>query len=96
MKTVTINLMDIVNGTTTNADAVPLFIVLDREIQSGNKIRLSLECVTPFSSSFLNSSFGELVDKHGFTKIKKSVSLINYKKSDAIRIKNYLFDLASI
>ena len=85
-----INLMDKVNGTSTNIEGLTLYAVLSREIESGNIIKLSLKESTPMSSSFLNSSLGELVDRYGIDVFKKHVRLINYTASQAEYIKKYL------
>jgi hypothetical protein len=85
-----INLMDKVNGTSTNIEGLTLYAILSREIESGNIIKLSLKESTPMSSSFLNSSFGELVDRYGLDVFKKHIRLINYTTSQAEYIKKYL------
>jgi hypothetical protein len=41
------------------------------------------------SSSFLNSSIGELIDKYGITKIKQSISYKNATSSMFNNLKNY-------
>ena len=82
--------MDKVNGTSTNIEGLTLYAILSREIESGNIIKLSLKESTPMSSSFLNSSFGELVDRYGMNVLKKHIRLINYTTSQAEYIKKYL------
>lgn len=92
---ITIKLMDHVAGTSTNAEGYSLYIVLSNEIGKGSLIKLSLEGATPMSSSFLNSSFGDLVDQFGIDKVKSSIRLINYQRSEAERIQKYLKMVAS-
>lgn len=87
--------MDVVNGTSTNSEGFTLFALLSKEIEAGHKIKLSLSSATAMSSSFMNSSFGELVDKYGIGKIKDYISLINYAPSHAQHIKSYLEMVAS-
>lgn len=90
----TIRLMDIVPGTSTNADAVALFVAMDQLLDSGNKIRLSLESATPLSTSFLNSSIGNLVDKFGLEKFRSQVVFSHLTPSQIRSIKAY-FDQIS-
>lgn len=90
---VTIKLMDCVTGTSGNIEGYKLFTVLSKEIDMDNNIILSLQNSTPMSSSFLNSSFGELVDKYGLDIFKTKIKLINYTKSQAEYIKRYLLML---
>lgn len=96
MKYHNIKLMDCVTGTSTNVEGVSLFVQLSKIIDEGNYVRLSLSNITPLSSSFLNSSFGELLDKYGFDKIKESVVLTDYRMKDAMKIKNYLEEIKSL
>lgn len=87
---ITINLMDSVSGTSTNMEGCTLFAVISKELESNNTIRLSLKDATPMSSSFMNSSFGELVDRFGMETFKNNIRLINYTPSQAEYIKHYL------
>lgn len=90
MDTLIINLMDCINGTSTNKDGYNLYNLLKLPMESGKKIQLSFKDCTPMSSSFMNSAFGELIDTLGFEKVKSSLSLINYTPSMANKIKSYM------
>lgn len=90
MDTLIINLMDCINGTSTNKNGNLLYTLLKTELESGKKIKLSLKDCTPMSSSFMNSAFGELIDSLGYEKVKSSISLINYTPSMANKIKSYM------
>jgi len=90
MNTINIRLLDIVNGTSTNVEGQILFDIISKHLQNGNLVKLSLRDLTPMSTSFLNSSFGELLQHFGYDKIKSSIVLIDYRISDALRIKDYL------
>lgn len=84
--------MEVVHGTSTNAEGFTLYSILVKEIEAGRKIKLSLSAATAMSSSFMNSSFGELIDKYGISKVKEYISLINYTPSYAQHVKSY-FDM---
>ncbi|HPN70420.1 MAG TPA: DUF4325 domain-containing protein [Saprospiraceae bacterium] len=88
--------MDIVGSTITNAGGYQLYVVLSESIKNQEVVDLSMEKATPLSSSFLNSSFGQLIEDFGYSAVKKYVGLSCVKKSDAERIKNYITSLLLI
>lgn len=88
-----INVMDIVGGTIKNSDGFSLFQVMDSNIKEGNKLKLDLQGCTPFSTSFLSSSFGQLMEVYGMDGVRNYISLVNYKPSMANSIKNYLVSM---
>ena len=86
----TIILMNEVTGTVTNDEGLALFLAIDKELREGNGVRLSLEKATTFSSSFLNSSIGELVVKFGIETIKSNLIIVNYQPSRLNQIRAYI------
>lgn len=90
MNTNAIKLMDCVSGTSTNAEGYGLFLALSNAFRDDETVKLSLEGCTPMSSSFMNSSFGELVEELGIDMIKKQLRLVDFKPSQAQQIKEYL------
>jgi hypothetical protein len=91
MSSVTIlNLMEIVTGTSTNTEGLQLFIQMDNVISKGGNIIISLEEATALSSSFLNSSFGELFEKYGYTKLRNKIKIVNYQPSRLKQITEYI------
>lgn len=86
----TINLSDLVAGTSTNDSGFVLFLEIEKGLSSGDKIKISLANCGAFSSSFLSSSFGEIYDKYGYDVIKSKISLINYSSTLAQQIKTFL------
>lgn len=96
MNTHTIKLMDCVSGTSTNAEGLGLSLKLIPELKAGNTVKLSLDGCTPMSSSFLNSSFGEVVEELGMDVIKRQLRLVDYKPSEAKQIKGYLDMITSM
>lgn len=91
-----IRLTDVVSGTSTNADGLALFLALNKIIVANNSVSIDLTDATPLSSSFLNSSIGELIDKYGIDKIKQNIFYNNASKSMFNNIKNYYTLLESI
>jgi len=86
----TIFLKDVVTDTYTNASGLSLFIVLKKHIDGNDKVELSLKDSTPMSSSFMNSSIGELIYNYGFDKFKSIVKFTDLTHSHADIIRNYL------
>ncbi|TGE22136.1 DUF4325 domain-containing protein [Hymenobacter aquaticus] len=80
----------IVAGTSTNADGYSLKTVLEKYFRAGQIVRLSLKGATPMSSSFLNSSFGELIENFGVDRVRELVKLVDFKPSQALAIKDYI------
>lgn len=90
MSTRTIKLMDCVDGTSSNNDGLKLFIEISKAFVAGDIVTLSLKDCTSISSSFLNSSFGELAEKFSMDTIKSQFRLVDFKPSQAKQIKEYL------
>jgi hypothetical protein len=81
--------MSTVRGTATNDQGFTLYVVLKEHFLNERKVRLSLHNATPMSSSFMNSSFGVLIDEFGYTKVTTLLSLIHFNKIQADSIKKY-------
>ena len=90
---VLIDLMKCVDGTTTSPEGVTLFYAMEKVLKNKKVVKLSLRGATPLSSSFLNSSFGELHDKYGHKFLSKHIMLVNFLPSQAVRIRGYLKEL---
>lgn len=86
----TLALMSIVTGTSTNAEGDALHIALLPYVQSGRVVRLSLHNATPMATSFLNASFGQLIDACGLNAVRASIRLVQFVPSHAQRLKAYL------
>lgn len=86
----TVRILDHVNGTSSNDDGHRLFLVLDAQIQRHEEFVISFMDMRPMSSSFLNSSFGEIVRKYGFGILKRYIRLTDFRQSDIKRLSGYL------
>ncbi len=89
MMTVNLKLLDLVEGTATNVDGITLFTEINKHLERGNIVRISLKGCGAFSSSFLNSSFGSLFDKYGITDVKTKVIFTDYLKSHERMLRDY-------
>jgi len=77
-----IRLIDITKDTYTNKSGYSLFLVLEPYLKDNKQVVLSFENASPTSSSFLNSSFGSLINEFGlntFKSLVKPVKLPNYQ-----------------
>ncbi|AMR28885.1 hypothetical protein A0257_18465 [Hymenobacter psoromatis] len=83
-------------GTSTNAEGSKLFAALAPYVAQAAVVRLSLLDASPMSTSFLNSSFGELIDDFGLAAVRSSVKLVDYLPSHAARIKQYIDDFKPV
>lgn len=68
-----LNVREIVNGSSTNLDGDALFSVLEQEYKQQGQILLVIDNDLAMSSSFLNSSIGAFLDKYGLEVFKKSI-----------------------
>lgn len=95
MTILTVSLDSIVDGTFTNSEGNKLFTALSPYVSAGQVVRLSLRDATPMSSSFLNSSIGELIEQYGLAALRHSLKLTDYLPSHAAAIKQYIDAVAS-
>ena len=86
---ITIKIMDVVAGTATNDDGMLLFLAIDKYLALGQKVRLSMAGATPFSTSFLNSSIGDLIDKYGVEKTRKMIVFADFTSVQLKYLKMY-------
>jgi len=86
----TIKIKDLNIGTSTNMDGCALKLVLTPYFEIENPVYVSFRETTPMSSSFFNSSFGELIDNYGYEKFKKIVVVSDITKSHFELILKYI------
>ena len=93
MKTIKIIVNQVTIGTLSNTDGYNLKTGIVDVLTSGNAVLLSFDGIITISSSFLNSSIGEIVDQYGFDILKDRVKITHYTPSIASAIKKYISDL---
>lgn len=84
-----IDLRNIASGFSSNSDGVSLFTVLNQAIQNNEQVILKVDNEIAMSSSFLNSSIGEIISKYGLNALKESLK-IRGSKTQFNRISNYI------
>lgn len=67
-------LRDIVAETFTNASGYSFYLELKKHMVKGERVVVSFKDVSITSSSFLNSSFGAIIDEIGLDEFKRMVS----------------------
>ena len=80
---------DIVDDTYTNASGFALLTILKKYFDAGQTVILSFKNSPPTSSSFLNSSIGELLDYYGFSKFKSLIKFVDLNATQTQVLKNY-------
>src|SRR5688572_8758219 len=91
-----VELTAIVSGGCTNADGFALLNTLETHFKNGFKVQLSLSDAPALTSSFLNSSFGEIIENYGLDFLRENLTLVNYKPSQAKYIKEYVENSAHL
>ncbi len=85
---------DICISTYTNADGQTLKSAIADILLVCDSAVVSFHGIDSVSTSFLNSSFGELVSDFGLEDIKKRVKITNYTSSLLHSIKKYINSLS--
>lgn len=85
-----VNIKDIVTETHTNQAGYSLFVVLDNYFSTNTMVEVSFANADAFSSSFLNSSIGSLIEKYGQKKFKELFKPVEINKGQANLLVKYL------
>ena len=85
-----IRLIDIVSDTYTNAAGYTFYSELKRLLSTGNQVQVSFLGATAPSSSFLNSSFGALIEEMGLETFLKVVKPADVTPTQAVMLKHYI------
>lgn len=93
LDSVNILLADIVENTGSNTEGLKLFFVLEKNINK--KIIIKTNAEMGFSSSFLNSSIGMIIEKYGFDYFSNHVNFICSKSQTNI-LRDYIFKIKTI
>jgi hypothetical protein len=88
MKTLVIK--NLVTGTSTNSEAIALFIEMKKSADIKDSFILSFAGIDYVSSSFLNSSVGEFIETYGVETFVKSIKFADCNKDLATMIKSYV------
>ncbi len=95
MKAHKIIIRDITSSALSNIDGVQIQTAMDKYLNSGKVVILSFQGINVVTTSFLNSSLGNITDKYGFDILYK-IKLVDYTTSIASCVKNYISDLKTL
>lgn len=84
-----IHINQLVDGFSTNAEGSILYQEIVRNLDTHGSISVSFRNVTPVSSSFLNSSFGSLIEELTFDQFKSKISIVSCSKSNRDTLMRY-------
>jgi len=93
MKTETIIVKNITQGTLTNVDGLKLKLAIDAALVKDNIVTLSFSGISSISSSFLNSSLGDIIENYNISILKNRIKITNYTPNLALIIKKYIANL---
>ncbi|SDS41913.1 STAS-like domain-containing protein [Winogradskyella sediminis] len=82
-------LKDLVKNSSSNEEGMVLFNVFQEAYLNNTQILLEIGSDISMSSSFLNTSIGEFLDKYGFLKFKETVK-IKGSENQFNRLNNYI------
>lgn len=85
-----IRLTEIVSETYSNAAGYTFYSELKRLLSNGEQVQVSFLGVPAPSSSFLNSSFGALIEEMGIDKFLKSVKQADVTPTQASMLRHYI------
>ena len=77
-------------GASTNSEGYILKQLLLPYFINNERVQVSFEGSTPMSSSFFNSSFGELIDDYGYDKFRNIVVPVHITRVHLNLIKKYI------
>lgn len=90
----TIVVKEICSGTFTNADGIALYCAILNVFDTFESIVLSFSGIDAISSSFLNSSIGNIIDEKGVDILKNKLKITHYTLSLASEMKRYIAQYA--
>jgi len=80
----------IVTETYTNNSGYNLYVAIKDNFVANRPVELSFDGISSTSSSFLNSSFGTLIEEFGLEKFTALVKIKNVSKGEAEILKKYI------
>jgi len=80
---------DIVAGTFSNADGLVLKLAIDNALAYNEQVIISFEGISSLSSSFLNSSIGEIFEHYGKDGLQRRLKMTNYTPTVLNIVKKY-------
>jgi hypothetical protein len=93
MSTIKIEIQNICLSTLSNSDGLLFYNELDNILSKGDIALISFANINTISSSFLNSSFGEIVTKYDYSVLRNRIKITHFTPKIAKVVVKYLDDL---
>ena len=87
---ITLKVFEITGDTVTNAGGYTICVAMEKAFDDNLKVIWDMDGVPTLSSSFLNSSIGDLIDKYGISFFKAHFSITKYTRFQVEFIKDYI------
>lgn len=95
MKTTKVIVKDVTASALSNDDGIKLSLILDNILTTHDVVLISFKGINILTTSFLNSSIGNLIDNHGLEILSK-IRLVDYTNSIASFVKKYISDIKTL
>lgn len=92
MATIDISLKDILKDKTHPEAGIEVFKVAEKAILNDDKVSIDMEDIVAVPTSFMNTSFGDLINLFGFDETKKVFHFKNIRKTQLERFRKYFSD----
>lgn len=96
MATIDISLKDILRDRTHPEAGVEVFKIAQRAILNNDKVNIDMDEVVVVPTSFMNTSFGDLINLFGFEETKGVFNFKNIRKTQLDRFRKYFADYETI
>jgi hypothetical protein len=84
-----LTLIDTVKDTYTNVSGASLAMQIGKDVADKSIVEISLKNSTPISSSFFNSSFGDLIERLGYNTVKQYIKFKDVTESQGTILRSY-------
>ena len=95
METININLADILKINTHPEAGDEVYKISYEAIKNENSISINMADVIAVPTSFMNNSFGKLINNFGYEKTRNSFYFVNIRKTQIERFRKYFEDFAT-
>ena len=95
MNTKKIIVKDIISSALSNTDGIQLQVAMDQILTDKDNVVISFHGINVMTTSFLNSSIGNLIDKYNI-EILSRIKIVDYTPTMATFLKNYISKIKSL
>lgn len=96
MDSIKVSLKDILKDKSYADGGLVLFDIADKAIPDGDTVVIDMEGVLSIPTLFMNTSFGDLIVKHGIERTKKIFLFNNVNRIQFEKIQKYFNDFQAL